>query len=94
MQAGTNRAPAFGGLTATRDVAEGTASGQPVGDPVAANDPDTGATLTYSLEGTDKDSFEIVSDSGQIQTKSGETYNHEAKPSYSVTVRWMTATAV
>ena len=40
-------------------------------------------TLTYSLEGTDAGSFDIVASSGQIKTKSGVTYDHEAKSSYS-----------
>ena len=44
-------------------------------------------TLEYSLEGTDAASFDIDSTSGQIQTKSGVTYDHEAKDSYSVTVK-------
>ena len=45
-------------------------------------------TLTYSLEGTDAASFTIDSGTGQIKTKSGVTYNHEAtKNSYTVTVK-------
>ena len=61
--------------------------GEDIGAPVTAADPDTGDTLTYSLEGTDSASFQIVSASGQIQTKTGVTYDHEAKSSYSVTVK-------
>ena len=87
VQAGTNRAPTFNdGLTTTREVAEKTAASQPVGDPVEATDLDDD-TLTYSLEGTDANSFHIVSTSGQIQTKSGVNYDYETKPSYSATVR-------
>ena len=41
--------------------------------------------LAYTLEGTDKDSFQIVSNSGQIQTKA--TLDYEATSSYSVTVK-------
>ena len=42
--------------------------------------------LTYTLGGTDAASFEIVAATGQIRTKEGVVYDHEAKSSYSVTV--------
>ena len=87
VQSGTNRPPDFGATTTTRDVEENTASGQPVGAAVTADDPDPNDSLTYSLEGTDANSFQFDSSSGQIQTKSGVNYDHETKPSYSVTVR-------
>ena len=58
-----------------------------IGRAVDATDPNTGTTLEYSLEGTDAPKFGIISTSGQIQTKVGERYDHEAKPSYTVTVR-------
>ena len=85
--AGTNRPPDFGATNDTRSFPENTAANTNIGDAVEANDSDTGNTLTYTLEGTDKDSFEIVSTSGQIKTKSGETYDHEDDDSYSVTVK-------
>ena len=49
-------------------------------------DPD-GDVLTYILEGTDADSFDIIArpGGGQIQTKAA--LNHEEKSSYSVAVR-------
>ena len=82
----TNNTPTFtDGTSATREVAENTASGENIGDPVAAEDDDTGDTLTYSLEGTDASSFSIVSTSGQLQTSAALDY--EMKNSYSVTVR-------
>lgn len=56
-----------------------------MGSPVAATDQDTGNTLSYTLEGPDKESFKIVS-GGQIKTKSGVNYDFETKSSYSVTV--------
>ena len=84
---GANRAPEFPDTTATREVAENTGVGVAVGPPVEADDDDTTDTLTYTLEGTDKESFQIVPTSGQIQTKQGVTYNHEAKATYSVTVK-------
>ena len=60
--------------------------GVDVGAPVAATDRD-GDVLTYALEGTDADSFDILSTGtgGQIQTSAA--LNHEEKSSYSVTVR-------
>ena len=81
-----NAAPDFGADTATREVAENSAADTDVGDPVTATDAD-GHTLTYTLEGTDAASFQIVSASGQIQTTSGVTYDFETKSSYSVTVK-------
>ena len=83
-----NNAPAFTATPpVTRDLAENTAAGENVGAPVAASDDDTGDALTYSLGGTDAASFEIVTTSGQIQTKAEVSYDHETKSSYSVDVR-------
>ena len=87
VQAGENRPPEFDATTTTREVPENTGAGEGIGAPVTATDPDTGDTLSYSLEGTDAASFQIVSASGQIQTKTGVTYDHEAKSSYSVAVK-------
>ena len=47
---------------------------------------DDNDTLTYTLEGTDKDEFTIDSN-GQIKTKVGQSYDRETKASYSVTVK-------
>ena len=69
----------------TREINENVAGVTSVGLPVSASDGDND-TLHYSLGGTDASSFTIVSTSGQIQTKSGTTYNHESKDSYTVTV--------
>ena len=79
--------PEFDSATATREVPENTEAGENIGAPVTANDPDTGNTQTYTLEGADADSFDIDRTSGQIQTKPGVTYDHEIKSSYSVTVK-------
>ena len=81
-----NDAPEFPSTeTGARSFPENTTGVQNVGVPVAATDADDD-TLTYTLGGTDSGSFTIVGTSGQIQTKSGVTYDHEAKASYSVTV--------
>ena len=81
-----NTAPQFSSPTADRNVAENTAAGQNVGGVLTATDDDMD-TLSYSLEGTDAASFAIVSNTGQIRTKSGVSYDHEAKSTYSVTVK-------
>ena len=81
-----NHAPAFSADTAARSVAENTAAGQNVGAALTATDADSD-TLTYTLEGTDAASFDIVSGSGQIRTRTGVTYNHEAKSTHTVVVK-------
>ena len=87
-----NNAPAFLASSTTRSFTEtvGDAAVQTaadIGAAVTAMDDDND-TLTYSLvEGADKAKFDIVSTSGQIRTKVGAQYDHEAKASYSVTVK-------
>ena len=86
-----NAAPAFANDAASRSFIE------TVGDAVVTTEGNVGAvvtatdtdndTLTYSLEGTDAAKFDIDPSSGQIRTKAGETYDREAKASYSVTVK-------
>ena len=79
-----NRAPTFtDGASATRSVAEKTASEQNIGIAIAATDADND-TLTYTLGGTDAAAFSIVSTSGQLQTKNALDF--ETKNAYSVTV--------
>ena len=74
------------GASTTHTVPENSARGTNVGNPVTATDSDSADTLTYSLSGTDSRSFTINSSTGQIQTRSGITYNFEARNSYTVTV--------
>ena len=71
------------GAAATRSVAENTAAGENIGDPVAATDPDND-TLTYTLGAADAESFDIEESSGQLQTKAALDY--ETKTSYTVEV--------
>ena len=54
-----------------------------IGDPVAATDTDND-TLTYSLDATSAESFDIDASSGQLQTKAA--LDHETRASYTVTV--------
>ena len=86
-----NAAPEFSGTSTTRSFAEtvGDATVQSAGNvgvAVSATDQDND-TLAYSLEGTDAGKFTIVSGSGQILTKVGESYDRETKASYSVMVK-------
>ena len=80
-----NRAPTFNeGTRTTRSLDENTTGTHDVGNPITARDSD-GGTLSYDLEGADRASFDL--DGDQLQTRAGETYDFEAKPRYSVTVR-------
>ena len=80
-----NELPAFlPGETGFRVVNENTDSGQYIGVPVGANDPDSSDTLTYTLGGTNAASFAIVASTGQLQTNAALDY--ETKSNYSVTV--------
>ena len=84
---GPNQAPTFHeGSSATRTLAENTTGVQDVGDPVSATDPEN-TPLTYSLEGQDADAFTIDTRSGQLRTKSDQTYDYETKPRYVVDVK-------
>ena len=71
----------------SRQVEENTPMGEPVGEPVTADDPDIDdeGTLTYTLLGTDAASFNIETASGQILVK--ETLDHESRDSHEVIVR-------
>ena len=84
---GANELPVFtDGSSATRALDENTTGVQDIGDPVSATDPEN-TTLTYSLEGTDKDAFTIDTGSGQLRTKSDQTYDHEATPRYVLSIK-------
>ena len=82
-----NTAPAFASDTLTRSVAENSASGTNVGAAIPAATDDDGDTITYTLEGTDAASFAFDASTRQITTATGVDYDHEAKSSYSVTVK-------
>ena len=72
---------------------ENTAANTNVGAAIpAATDADAD-TLTYTLEGTDASSFTFDAAARQIKTKASVTYDHEAKSSYSVTVKVSDGTA-
>ena len=78
-----NRPPRFpADEDGVRSVAENVAARTDIGAPVAAIDDDD--ELSYTLGGSDAESFDIVASSGQLRTKAPLDY--EIKPSYAVTV--------
>ena len=79
-----NQAPTFPGAATTRTVDENTVAGEDIGAPVAATDADEDDALTYTLSRTDAASFDIISATGQLQTKAA--LDHETRDSYTVTV--------
>ena len=87
-----NAEPTFSAMTAMRTLPENSAPETAVGAPVSAMDSDTNDmgdprdTLTYSLSGTDASSFSLNTSTGQLSTKSGETYDFEDQASYAVTI--------
>ena len=82
-----NQSPVFSeGTSTTRSIAENTSAGQNIGNPISATDSNNDQ-ITYSLEGRDASAFTVQSNSGQLITRSGQTYDYETKNSYSVTVR-------
>ena len=76
---------AGGGQAYTRSIAENSAVGTAIGAPVTPN-ANSDYTYSHSLDGEDKDSFDIDSATGQIKVKSGNIPNYEVKSSYSVDV--------
>ena len=83
----TNNAPVFSSSNVALSIAENTAAGVDIGAAVTATDADAGDTLSYTLRGADAEFFDIVDTTGQIRTKDNVSYDFEAKPSYTVTVR-------
>ena len=79
-----NTAPEFAATSTTRMVAENTAAGTAIGDPVAAMDADRGDTLSYELGGADAASFAIDAETGQLMTSAALDY--ETMMEYMVTV--------
>ena len=80
-----NTVPAFGeGGSTTREVDENTLAGEDVGVAVTAQDSQGG--LTYLLEGTDRDSFELRNRTGgQLLTKA--PLDFERKSRYTVRIK-------
>ena len=84
-----NNAPVFPSDGAGLSLPENSAAGTVIADSalvLTATDADTGDTLTYSMDGTDAASFDFDTSTREMKAKSGVTYNHEGKSTYSVTV--------
>ena len=79
----TGNAPAFDAEEMTRSVAENTAAGMAIGDPVAATDVD-GDALTYTLARGDDAMYFTIDSMGQLMTSAALDY--ETRMSYTVTV--------
>ena len=72
--------------TTNLTMAENTPAGTDIGDPVSATSHE-GAVFTYSLTGEDSDQFQVVEDTGQIQSADVD-YNFESdKTAYSLAVK-------
>ena len=67
-----------------RSLVENTTAGVNIGSPVATAM--SSGTVSYTLGGPDAASFDLVASTGQLQTKLGVTYDHDTKPSHTVTV--------
>ena len=88
-------ADSFNGADLSRNVAENSAAGTAVGDPVTGTpfddgDDQTNDALTYTLTGEAATSGAFVIDSatGQISVKQGATIDYETKTSYTGRVNW------
>ncbi len=80
----TNSRPSFvDGSHTNRTVAENTAKGVNIGNPITATDPDND-TLTYTLSGPDAAAFDLDNTTGQLKTNAELDY--EKKNAYTVTV--------
>jgi hypothetical protein len=80
-----NEAPTFATTTATRSVAENTATNQNIGAAFTATDVDSGTTITYSIPTRgDATAFSIDSSTGQLKTKNA--LNYENDNAYTVVV--------
>ena len=75
-----NEKPSFPPGRVILTVAENTTSNTNIGDPITATDPDSGDTLTYSLQRDDAGSFSIDANTGQVKTSAALDY--ETKNSY------------
>ncbi len=81
-----NRQPVFIEGTRHRSIAEGSPSGTNVGGRIAATDPENDL-ITYSLVGTDAESFTVDSKTGQIAVGAELVLDYETKDTYSVVIR-------
>ena len=79
-----NERPEFSGATTSRSVVENTPAGRNIGLPVVAADQDRGDALTYILDNSAVEFFDIDETTGQLKTKS--ELNAESRATYNVYV--------
>ena len=85
-QTSSNSAPEFtAGATATRQLAENSAEGTNVGDPLATTDSDDEA-IKFEITGANDGNFTVGETTGQIKAGAHE-YDHEKDMEYTLTVR-------
>ena len=77
-----NERPEFSGATTSRSVVENTPAGRNIGLPVVAADQDRGDALTYILDNSAVEFFDIDETTGQLKTKS--ELNAESRTTYNV----------
>ena len=77
-----NFPPAFDAITVDRSIPEDSLVGDPLGNPIAATDPENDS-LTYSLSGDGSEHFNVNND-GQITLRA--SLNYEDKPLYTLTL--------
>ena len=75
----TNGAPSFGADGFEREVAENSAAGTAVGEPVAATDADGDAVTHAFVAGGDESLFEIDASNGQITVADGTLLDYESE---------------
>ncbi len=80
-----NNAPSFPStVPRTLSVPEDTPAGMELGDPIEATDTDSGDALTYSLDDTSAEFFDIGTSTGQLRTRAALDFEDES--SYTLTV--------
>lgn len=72
------------GASAARQLAENTPGDQAIGAPLTATG--DGEALSYALDGPEAAAFGLDADSGQLRTRAGVVYDHEATPRYAFKV--------
>ena len=76
-----NSPPEFEAETAERSVAENTAAGEDIGEPITATDENTGDSLTYSLGGDDAACRSTIdADTGQLMTEGSAGPRDDGQP--------------
>ena len=81
----SNTTPTFSSQPTTATINENSAAGTTVVT-VLATDPDSGDTVTHTLDSTSDDLFNIDGSTGKITVKANDSLDHEARSSITATV--------